>query len=530
MGSARASTIRARWMLAAVAFVLVAAFPYFERLHNANERPRLLQGMAWIEGEGAAIDGPATRHIDPGIDVSTTVDGRLVPNKPPGTTVPAAAAYALLRATASAEHPPSLRRYTWLARLLGAWLPTIVLVLLAWRRHRGLLGPSLAASAVALYALATPAATYAHVLFGHSLAALCLWWGLVTLVDAGVTDPHASFDRQRAVACSLGGASLAAAIVVEYQSAFAVLPVAILMLLELRTAAGRRRALAAASGALPLLAALATYHAVLFGSPLSTGYHHVVDPGFAAKHAVGFLGLHRPSWTALYEHLVSPWGGLLYWAPILVLAAVGVAPLLRALEPRLRREVVLMLCSFATLLLVNLSLAQTGGWRVGPRYLVSAFPLLILPLGLCLREHGHRPLLTCAWVAAITWSVSTNTLAANLFPHLVPEGSPVGDILVPLWRRGLEPWSIVHLVGLQRGGLWLVGLVTAAVSVAALHAFVGPDRRCRVAALAGISLGCLALLATALTSPSSSLAEQDLAAIAGIWEPTSRPAPSRPLW
>jgi hypothetical protein len=513
-------TSRVPWILAVVALLLAFSFPYLERLLNANERPRLLQGIAWMEGDGAAIDGPSARGIPPGIDVARSVDGRLVPNKPPGATVPAAVAYGILRATTvGREQAPTLREHTWLARILGGWLPTVVLITLAWRRYRSVLGPSIAAAAVSLYALATPANAYAHLLFGHQLAALFVWLGLVALVDAGITRPRDPLDRRRALAAAVGGGAFAAAVAVEYQTAFVALPAALLMLVGMRSPAGRRRALAATAGAVPIMTLLAAYHHAVFGSVLSTGYHHVVDESFAATHAVGLLGLHRPSMHSLHEHLVSPWGGLLYWAPILVLAALGCGPLLRRLEPGPRREAALMLASFVALLLVNVSLVQTGGWRVGPRYLVAAFPLLILPLGVCLREHGRRPVLAASWVTLIAWSATINMLAANLFPHLIPNGNPVGDLLVPLWRAGLEPWSVVHLLGFDRGGSWLVALGTAAVCSVVVRAFTADGRRSGRAIVAGLGLASLCLLATVLSSPSSPSAEVDLATIVEAWEP-----------
>jgi hypothetical protein len=64
----------------------------------------------------------------------------------------------------------------------------------------------------------------------------------------------------------------------------------------------------------------------VFGGPLETGYHHVVDPGFAEIHEHGLLGLSRPTAHSLYEHLLSPWGGLVYWAPLFALAIGLVLP------------------------------------------------------------------------------------------------------------------------------------------------------------------------------------------------------------
>src|SRR5688572_1930936 len=150
-----------------VGVLLALLFPYFESTRNANERPRLLQGMALVDDGEWFIDGPA-RAFDPGPDTSKSAsDGHLYPNKPPATSLVAAAAYRCARAWAGDE-PLTLRAYTWWARFFGSWLPTVVLCAFLLRRWS--VGSNAAAAAVLMYALGTPAAAYAHVLYGHQLA------------------------------------------------------------------------------------------------------------------------------------------------------------------------------------------------------------------------------------------------------------------------------------------------------------------------------------------------------------------------
>ncbi|MEX1368734.1 MAG: hypothetical protein AB1Z98_36740, partial [Nannocystaceae bacterium] len=166
--------------------LLGAVFPYFEATRNANERPRLLQGMALVDEGSWAIDGPGARGLDPGPDVSrSSADGRLYPNKPPGTTLAAAAGYRVARALADEADPLDLRTYTWWARLIGGLLPTLLLAGLMIRRLVAQFGVGAGAGAVMLYVLGTPAASYAHLLYGHQLAALLLYAGITVLVDVG---------------------------------------------------------------------------------------------------------------------------------------------------------------------------------------------------------------------------------------------------------------------------------------------------------------------------------------------------------
>lgn len=166
-----------------IALMLGLEFPYFEQTRNANELPRIMQGMARVDTDVWAIDGPGGRRMRPGPDVSRShVDGRIYPNKPPGTTMVIGVAYRIARAVHGEEL--TLKLLTWWARLLSGWLPTLVLAwFLIWRLARQFSrGPAIAA--VAVYALATPAASYAHLAYGHQLAAALLCIGAVLCVDA----------------------------------------------------------------------------------------------------------------------------------------------------------------------------------------------------------------------------------------------------------------------------------------------------------------------------------------------------------
>jgi hypothetical protein len=495
-----------------LAIALGASFPWFARLMNANERPRLLQAMALVDHGTFAIDEPAAR-IDPGIDVARAPGGALYPNKPPGATVPAAIAYAGLRAWSGVTgEAPTLRALTWGARLLGAWLPTMLLVVVAWRRFAGELGSAPTRAAIVVVVLATPLAAYAHVLFGHSLAALCVFVGVTALADAFANDAEHPLRR-----AFVGGLVAASAVAVEYGTVFVALPIGAHAIARARTI-GWRPLAAALVGCAPPLVALALYHDAAFGSPWSTGYHHSVRDEFAAIHARGLLGLEWPQLAEVVEDLASPWGGLLVWAPLAVIVvAVGLS---RARE--LPAIAVLHLAVFLVMLAITLGLRQEGGWRVGPRYLVAALPSLIPVAALALARLAERPLAwMCTW-AVMLYSVAVNALAANLFPHLVPVGNPLADLLVPLLAGGHEPYSFLDFGTGAVPGTLVVPLVLAFALPAWALAKLAADPRARTHALTGALTGALAgalLFATALTLPRSESAEQDLATIVRIWEP-----------
>lgn len=509
-----------------------ATAPYFGRLMNANERPRLLQAMAWVDDAELAIDGPATRGIEPGIDVARSpVDGRLYPNKPPGATLPAVVAYAGLEGIAALGGPtPTLRSLTIVARVLGGLVPTLVLLWLAIRRLRARGAERCGDAAVLAVALATPLTAYARLLFGHALTACLLLAGMLLVLDATTSSPTPRSAWRHAL---LGGMLAAAAITVEYTAAFAGIPLALLLAWRWRRGAPRVPLLAALAGALLPVVALAGYHTAVFGRPWSTGYHHVTDAGFARTHAEGLLGLGLPTSTSMFEQLVSPWGGLLVWAPLVALAlALGVLRW-RSLdtEERLATAVLLVLTA------VVVGLGQTGGWRVGPRYLVLAMPMAIYGLVRALEAARGRPGLAAAVLGVALASATLDALAANLFPHLVPHGNPWAELLLPLAAEGRMPYS--WLPGADGHAPWALALVVlmpvALLGWSLVRCLVpvepGASRARRVALVVGLGSALAAgLLLAGLALPGHPDAAGDLAAVRSIWEPDGpRSAPERSL-
>ncbi|NVB41103.1 hypothetical protein G6O69_24905 [Pseudenhygromyxa sp. WMMC2535] len=510
------SRSRARWaVLALLALLLGATSPYFEAFISDNERPRLLQAMALVDSGETAIDGPASRGLRPGADVARAdfPGARLHPNKPPGGTLPALLAYGLLLTFGPAA--PTLVAFTALARLLGALAPTLLLIAVAWRRFGDRASaPALIAASFA-YALATPASSYAMLLYGHQLTACTLFAGVVLLVGRPGHRPSAALSFVGGLLCALG-------ITVEYGAVFAGLPIAAFLLWRARRdgPSGLVRAGAALAGALIPVAALAAYHDHAFGSPWSTSYHHVIVEDFAQKHGRGLLGLHLPTPSSLYEVLLSPWGGLLPWAPVLLVAlAAGVhlarAPLSEftpaapstaeppgpspdALAADRRAELRLHLAIFCVWLLVVLGLTQTGGWRVGPRYLVAAFPFLLLPLAWAFERARSRAPWLIALTATSLAGAFVNGLAGRLFPFLVPEGSPVRDQLLPLLGEGAKPWAV--LTWGPAALVWPLVILGLLALFACLAACVAEEGELPSAKARALGLGVVLAAAFTLTS------------------------------
>lgn len=465
-GAPRAAEAAARWvgvaLISALGLVLLSAFPYFEQVRNANEIPRLVQSMALVDGDGWAIDGPSRRGLALGPDIAKSPkDGRIYPNKPPGASVVGSVAFRIARARAPGHQGPSLRVFTWWARLLAGVLPVLVVAGLAWRELAPRYGVPAAVATVSLWVLATPIFSYARLFYGHALAACLLYAGVLALERAG--------EGRRLEWAAVGGLLAALAITVEYGAAFAGLPIAVALMWPVfrpgaddRRAAGKRAAVALAGALVPVVL-LALYQRTVFGSPFATGYHHAADPGFAELHGQGLLGLGLPRWDNVVTHVLSPKTGLLFWSPLCAVAVYGLVA--GAIEGR--RSCRLHLAIFAVILVMGLSLSFQGGWRIGPRYLVVAMPMLLVGLAESLSraaDSEHRS----AWLTIVAtlagWSLAANALAATLWPHLDPTNvtEPFGAVLLPLWREGFASYGLPRLstslalsipVGLGAGAL-----------------------------------------------------------------------------
>ena len=163
----------------------------------------------------------------------------------------------------------------------------------------------------------------------------------------------------------------------------------------------------------PFVAVWASYNVVRFGAPWDTGY--------------GGQPFNHSLLAGVYGLVLSPGRGLIVYAPVLLVAAVG--------GVRLWRRDRLML-TVATLLLLSRVLFYAkwwgwfggGGW--GPRLVVPAVPVLALGLVEVLQAWERLALpakILCGAVAA--WSVAINVAGAAVDYLRADENSLLGRFL-----------------------------------------------------------------------------------------------------
>jgi hypothetical protein len=398
----KAGFARYGW-LAAIAIVYLYVFPYFPRIHSANELPRAYLVKAIVDDHTFAIDrGVATWGAT--ADVSTST-GHQYSNKAPGSSLLAAGPYAVVRAVFG---EPSLPATLWICRVFAGILPMLAFLLLLWGfLARFAPDPEVRRLVVIAYALGSLAMTYSILFYSHQLGAICIASAWILGVD--VADQRRGLPAMAAAGFLAGAAPL-----VDYQAVFAAVPIAVYVVVRLRRRPELWRALAAAaSGAAVPIAILLAYHAICFGSPWRTGYD--ASTTFAVFHQHGFLGITALRWEAFWGSLVRPDNGLITLSPWWLLAIPGLGRLWR----RGDRATVLVGVSVAAIYILFISSINfwRGGWEVGPRYIAAMLPFLLPPIAVQLQDWAARPVRFGVAAGAIGVGVGVYVLSSATFPY-----------------------------------------------------------------------------------------------------------------
>ncbi len=256
-----------------------------------------------------------------------------------------------------------------------------------------------------LYGLATTALVYVKTLFGEPLAALLLLGAVMgayqsRTTGANDTNPEPAAPRNRWLI--LSGACLGLLLGVNLVYALAA-PVVFIYLFGIPPASPRsgvtlRRVAAFALPILGALALLGLYNWARFGSPTSSGYHFEAGEGFTQPVLVGLYGL-----------TISPYRGLFWYSPALLLALPGWL----MLRHRAARLAWLALALAALQLLAFAAWwSWHGGIVWGPRFLLPALPLLALMLAPLVEAAFTRRALALVIAAFAALSVGIQVLGA----------------------------------------------------------------------------------------------------------------------
>jgi hypothetical protein len=208
------------------------------------------------------------------------------------------------------------------------------------------------------------------------------------------------------------------------------------------------------------------YNWLCFGSPLQTGFQHLVgrvDEVYGPAYRAGFFGMQTPDPTAPFGMLFSPARGMLFLSPVLALAPIGFWREIRRREHRgdalLALAVALAVFAFAAT-----TVDWRGGWGIGTRYLVPAIPFLLVGVAGSIRDRRAADAGAIVFGGLAVVGILLCGLAAATHPIFPQEfRNPLFSLAWPMAREGL---LATHL-GTRWPGPWLGWLPHAAALLAA---------------------------------------------------------------
>jgi hypothetical protein len=448
----RAAISKHGWLIA-IACVYLYVFPYFPKLGSANELPRVFLVKAMVHDQTFAIDRGVERWRESAdlADISES-GGHQYSNKAPGSAMLAAPVYAAVNAIAG---EPSLVVSVWLCRITTGVVPTLMfLVLLYGFLARFAPDPAIRKLVLVAYALGSMAMTYSMLYFSHQLAAVCIASAMIFAIDV--------LDGKRGLGSMVvAGALAGAAPLIDYQAAFAGIPLAVYVVARTWRDVPRlaRVAGCAALGAAGPIAILLAYHQACFGSPWRTGYDASVT--FAIYHQQGFLGLTALRWKAFIGSTLSFDNGLVTLSPWLLLAVSGTVELMRRPRESGVRGITMMCVAISITYLLFISAINfwRGGGAVGPRYITVLVPFLLPMVAAQLEAVRDRPRFLGAVAGTIIVSIVIYTLSTATFPYW-PEvfKNPFRDVTLRMLSDDLVAPNLASAIGIS-GVLGLVPYV-----------------------------------------------------------------------
>jgi hypothetical protein len=399
----------------AIFLILFAAYAYFHQGGGWNQNSRFDQVRAIVEAGVLSIDRYAQNTGD-----TSAYAGHVYPNKPPGATFLAVPAYWIIHRL---ERILGVDPDGWWPLTVNAWLTTVfsvgllgalggvVLHRLSLRLFPAI-GPGRHAAAALTFGLGTMILPFGTSLFDHVPVAV---FSLLAFHLALGERPR----RGRLVAA---GFCAGMAVLCNYAAAFTAILIAAYVAWAARP---RRSVVYFLDGGIVPAIVLGWYHRICFGRELAIA--NAYQSGLFIDERARWLGVFDlPDPVVLIKLLVSPYRGLFFTSPVLLLAAYGLWRMGR--DRATRREAALCAAVTAVFLLLNASFhAWHAGFSFGPRYLIPAIPFLAAPLALAFDRLPRTGAVLAALSAAL---MLLATAVDPQVPFQLP--NPVTGYLLPL--------------------------------------------------------------------------------------------------
>jgi hypothetical protein len=223
----------------------------------------------------------------------------------------------------------------------------------------------------------------------------------------------------------LSGLCAGYAAITNYVPAVAVVALAVYVVCRVPRRSGWKWFLLGVTGPLLLIC---VYNLVCFGAVWRMNYHYV-NASMSRGDGVAGGVLVAPRWDVLLTVLFSPFRGLFFSAPVLLVGVYGMVRLIA--DVRRRAEAWLFLFLVGLYLWFNASFwSWHGGWIAVPRYLGPAVPFLAVPM-----VFGFMRLPKLSSTLALV-SILANLLFTAVDPQIPTDFPAIWDVPAwPQWRH-----------------------------------------------------------------------------------------------
>jgi hypothetical protein len=458
-------------------FLLVSVYAYtFPRWADPNQNSRLNMVVAVVEDRTFKIDPYVSNTVD-----YAKVGEHYYSDKAPGTAFLGIPVYAVMKVfldlpvmngvmeslSNNAAFQATLReggtgilaqkvRFA-IAQIalsfLFAAVPSALVGILIFRLSEKLTQQVwVRAAVVIIYGLLTPVFAYAGAFYGHQLSA-ALIFGVFYLAWKYAD----AFTIPKAV---MSGIFLAYSVVTEYPVALLAGVIFLYLIYRLYQSRDLIKIGWVIVAGMLVAAGWMVYNNAIFGGPLKLGYEY--SELWTDQHGTGFMSLTLPHLDAVWGITFSPFRGLFFYSPLLLLAIPGFYLWWRASIHRLELWVAVL--SVGIIFLFNASsIMWWGGFAIGPRYLLPMLPFMMLPMIFAAPVIIKSGVLKVLFVVLAGWSwiaVWGITLAGQAFPPDTIR-NPLIEYALPFWQTGNIARNAGTIIGLRglSSLLPLVGIV-----------------------------------------------------------------------
>ena len=452
-------------------FILIISYAYFEQPYwNWGVVSRISLSLSLMEDGTVTINKFHTHTGD-----KAKYKGNYYSDKAPGLSFTAlplvAVSKMLLRLYGATPHwnngelNSQFRFILFFCTVFTSGLFTAIAALLIYFVSLRI-GTSITGAVFAMlsFGLGSLAWGWATAFLGHAMAGSCLFIAFVIIILLNQIAAHKQRDMLLGF---LAGAVLSWAVVVEYTSA---IPSAIIMLFGILKAKkwDKKRAarvlLSATTGCTVFVTPLFIYNFLAFDSPFVLGYSYTALDEFSAMKD-GFFGFAYPRFQVLFMILFSPYRGIIWFSPILIIAPIGIYYLWRRFGfGDIAFTITLIVVYY--LLLNSAFHFWEGGWSTGPRYIIPMLPFLCMSLSIIWTDAGLVWKRALIGLFFLSFGISLICVSVSIFS---PDNfqNPLFDYLIPRFIDGKLTCSLSflkikipgHLALIPILAIWTIGLI-----------------------------------------------------------------------